>query len=178
LTPANSREHRSGVAYTSRWPIEEPASGAGTREGAQSAKVALNRRIEVLAKVPMFAGLSKRQLQALARASTSHRWPAGALIVAEGSNDQYCYVVVDGTVEVVRHGQSVAVLGPGEFFGEIAILDPGPRTATVMTATDVVAVCLHRQGLVDVALKDPQVSLRMLGALARRVREMTEQRSD
>jgi hypothetical protein len=42
----------------------------------------------------------------------------------------------------------------------------------------VVAVCLHRQGLVDVALKDPQVSLRMLGALARRVREMTEQRSD
>jgi CRP/FNR family transcriptional regulator, cyclic AMP receptor protein len=178
LTPADRCEHRSGVAYTSRWPIESPTEGAGTREGAQSAKVALTRRMEVLARIPTFAGLSKRQLQALARACTSHRWPAGALIVAEGSNDQYCYVVVEGTVEVVRRGQSVAVLGPGEFFGEIALLDPGPRTATVMTASEVVAVCLPRQGFVDVALKDPQVSLRMLGALARRVRDMTERRSD
>jgi CRP/FNR family transcriptional regulator, cyclic AMP receptor protein len=164
--------------FSSGWPIEKGTPAVDSRAGARTAKLAIARRMEVLARVPLFAGLSKRQLQALARACSSHRWPAGSLIVAQGSSDQVCYILVEGTVEVVRGGQPIARLGPGDFFGEIALLDPGPRSASVTTATDVLAVRLPRPGFLDVALNDPQVVLRMLEALARRVRETTEKLSD
>ena len=165
------------MTSTTSWPIGKTAPTAGTREGARSAKVALSRRMEVLRGLPLFAGLAKRQLQALARVCTSHQWPAGALIVAEGSTDQYCYIVVEGTVDVVRGGQFVAQLGPGEFFGEIEIFDPRSRSATVTTATDAVAIGLPRKGFVEVATGDPQIALRLLEAMARRIRETTEKLS-
>jgi CRP/FNR family transcriptional regulator, cyclic AMP receptor protein len=164
------------MTFTS-WPIEKSAQSAGTRQGARSAKLALSRRMDVLRGLPLFAGLSKRQLQALARVCTSHQWPADSLIVAEGSNDQYCYIVVEGTVVVSRGGQPVAQLGPGEFFGEIALFDPGPRSATVTTATDAVAIGLPRKGFVDVATGDPQIALRLLETMAHRVRQTTEKLS-
>ena len=135
------------TSSSTRWPIEKAAPSAGTREGARSAKLALTRRMEVLRGLPLFAGLSKRQLQALARVCSSHQWPADSLIVAEGSHDQFCYVVVEGTVDVVRGEQTIARLGPGEFFGEIALFDPGPRSATVTTATDAVAIRTSPQGV-------------------------------
>jgi CRP-like cAMP-binding protein len=130
--------------------------------------------MDALASVPLFSGLSKRQLQALARTCSSHRWPADSTIVSEGSSDQYCYVVVEGTVGVERGGRHIAELGPGEIVGEIALFDPGPRSATVTTASEVVAVGLPRKGFVDVAISDPHVALRMLETMARRVRETTE----
>ena len=162
------------MTFSTGWPINRSSPTAGSRAGSKSAALAVARRMELLARVPLFTGLTKRQLQALAKTCDTHHWPAGALIVAEGSHDQYCYVVVEGTVEVIRGGNQVALLGPGEFFGEVALFDPGPRSASVTTATDVVAVGLGRQGFVDVVLNDPQVALRTLGAMARRVRETTE----
>jgi CRP/FNR family transcriptional regulator, cyclic AMP receptor protein len=162
------------VTFTADWPVRKPGRKVDSRAGAQSAKLALAKRMESLAHVPLFAGLSKRQLQTLGRACSSHQWPAGALIVAEGSSDQFFYVIVEGAVDVERSGRTVAHLGRGDFFGEIALLDPGPRSATVRTATEVVAVGLTRRGFLDVATGDPQISLRMLAALARRIRETTE----
>jgi CRP-like cAMP-binding protein len=162
------------VTYTRSWPIDKPSPGVDARAGAQSAKLAIARRVEVLGRVPLFAGLSKRQQQAVARACSTHGWPPDALIVAEGSSDQFCYVVVEGSVDVLRKGRLVAQLGPGEFFGEIALLDPGPRSATVKTSTDVVAVGLSRAAFLKVAGSDPSIMLRMLESLARRVRDTTE----
>ena len=166
------------MSFSSEWPIKKPIADAGTRAGAQSAKLAIAQRMEVLGGVPLFAGLGKRQLQAMARACASHRWPPGSRIVVEGSQDQCCFIIVEGKVDVLRGGRTIAQLGPGEFFGEIALLDPGPRSATVTTASDVVAVELSRKGFLDAATADPQILLRMLEALARRVRETTERFSD
>ena len=122
----------------------------------------------------MFAGLSKRQRQAMARVCHSRRWPPDSRVVVEGSNDQFCFIIVEGTVDVHRAGHRIAELGPGEFFGEIALLDPGPRSATVTTVTEVLAVELSRKAFIDVAAGDPQLLLGMLETLARRVREATE----
>jgi CRP/FNR family cyclic AMP-dependent transcriptional regulator len=166
------------MSFSSEWPIQKPIADAGTRAGAQSAKLAIAQRMEVLARVPLFAGLGKRQMQTMARACSSHRWPAGSRIVVEGSKDQFCFVIVEGKVDVLRSGRTIAQLGPGDFFGEIALLDPGPRSATVTTASEVVAVELSRTGFLDAATGDPQILLRMLEALARRVRETTEKLSD
>lgn len=158
---------------SSGWPVHKPIPGGGPTR-AQSVKLAIKLRMEVLARVPLFAGLSKRNMQAVARACVSRRWPAGCCVVAEDSKDQVCYIIVEGTVDVRRNGRTIAQLGPGEFFGEIALLDPGPRSATVTTATEMIAVELSRRSFLEVAGGDPAILLRMLEALARRLRETTE----
>jgi CRP/FNR family transcriptional regulator, cyclic AMP receptor protein len=164
------------MSYSDGWPFQKPVPGVDTRSGARSAKLAIAQRVEVLARVPMFAGLSKRQRQAMARVCSSRRWPPDSRVVVEGSKDQFCFIIVEGTVDVHRAGRRIAELGPGEFFGEMEMLDPGPRgrSATVTTVTEVLAVELSRKAFVDVAAGDPQILLGMLKALARRVREATE----
>jgi CRP/FNR family transcriptional regulator, cyclic AMP receptor protein len=162
------------MSYSDGWPYQQSVPGVDTRSRARTAKLAITQRMDVLARVPLFAGLSKRQRQAMARVCSSRRWPAESRVVVEGSRDQFCFIIVDGTVDVHRAGHLLAKLGPGEFFGEIALLDPGPRSATVTTTSEVLAVELSRKAFVDVAAGDPQILLGMLEALARRVREATE----
>lgn len=158
---------------TSGYPVHKPIPSGGL-SGAHSVKVALKRRVEVLSGVPLFAGLSKRQLQALAHSCVSRCWPSECCVVPEGTKAQVCYIIVEGTADVRRNGRTIAHLGPGEFFGEIALLDPGPRSASVTTTTEMVAVELSRQSFLGVAEENPAILLRMLEALARRLRETTE----
>ncbi len=129
--------------------------------------------MDVLAGVPLFAGLSKRQLHEVARACMSRRWPAECCVVPENTKSQVCYIIVDGTVDVGRHGHTIAQLGPGEFFGEIALFDPGPRSATVTTTSEMTSVELSRQSFLAVAGDNAAILLRMLEALAKRLRETT-----
>ena len=140
--------------------------------------MAIKSRMEVLAGVPLFAGLPKRQLHAIALACGSRRWPAQCCVVPENTKAQVCYVIVEGTVDVSTHGRTIAQLGPGDFFGEIALLDPGPRTASVTTTTEMVSVELSRQSFLAVARDNPTILLAMLEALAKRLRETTEKLTD
>jgi len=136
-------------------------------------KLAIKLRTELLAGVPLFAGLSKRQLQEVARACRSRRWPAECAVVPENTKSEVCYIIVDGTVDVRRHGHTIATLGPGEFFGEIALLDPGPRSATVTTTSEMTSVELSRDSFLAVAGDNAAVLLRMLESLAKRLRDTT-----
>ncbi|HEY7628347.1 MAG TPA: cyclic nucleotide-binding domain-containing protein [Ilumatobacteraceae bacterium] len=135
--------------------------------------MAVNTRMEHLQRVPLFAGLNKRELRSVAAVCSIVRRPAGYCMVAEGSNTDVLFIIVEGTVDVVRKGRRVAHFGPGEFFGEIALLDPGPRTASVVTATDVVVIELTRKSLMQVVGSDPQIPVRIMEALARRLRATT-----
>jgi len=162
------------VTYVaSSWPVHQPIPGSRASH-AHDVKLAMKLRTEVLAGVPLFAGLSKRQLQDIARGSISRRWPAECCVVPEDTKAQVCYVIVEGTVDVRRHGRTIAQLGPGDFFGEIALLDPGPRSATVATTSEMVSVELSRQSFLGVAGHNPAILLRMLEALAKRLRDTTE----
>jgi CRP-like cAMP-binding protein len=136
--------------------------------------LAIARRVEILSRVPLFEGLSKRQLEAIARAVSVSSFSEGNEIVVEGSRANFCCVLVEGRVEVVKGDQPVAHLGPGEIFGEIALFDPGPRSATIRALTEVVAIQIPSQGFAAVATADPQIPLRMLKVLAHRIRETTE----
>lgn len=137
-------------------------------------KLATQARIDHLVNVPLFEGLTKRQIRAIATASNTVRRRDGATVVSEGSNAHSLFVIVDGSVDVMRKGRRVTRLGPGEFFGEIALFDPGPRTATVVATSDVVALELSRKGLLDAIAGDPLICVRMMTTLARRLREATE----
>jgi CRP-like cAMP-binding protein len=161
---------------SSGYPVQKPMPGGGPTR-AQSVKLAIKLRMEVLAGVPLFAGLSNRQLQEIARGCTSRRWPSNCVVVPEDTKAEVCYIIVEGTVDVRRHSRTIARLGPGEFFGEIALLDPGPRSATVTTTTEMTSLELSRQSFLRVAGDKPAILLRMLEALAKRLRETTEKLS-
>src|ERR1051325_4357227 len=93
------------------------------------------READLLGRVPLFAGLSKRHLRGVAHIAREQRFDEDATIAEEGKRGDDFYVIVAGEAKVVRRGRTVAKLIPGDFFGEIALLDGGPRTASVVAAT-------------------------------------------
>jgi cAMP-dependent protein kinase regulator len=98
----------------------------------------MSRRSELvsgLAAVPLFSACSKRDRQIVARHAAVVDVPAGTTVVAEGDAGDAFYFVLAGEAVVRRRGRTVATLGPGRYFGELALLDPGPRDATVVAAT-------------------------------------------
>ena len=98
-----------------------------------------------LAGVPLFAELTPEEISRIAAAATRAREPAGMLFSKEGERGDELVIVLDGEVEVRHDGRVLATLGPGEFVGEVALLDDGARrTATVVARTPVVVAYLGR----------------------------------
>jgi CRP-like cAMP-binding protein len=93
--------------------------------------------VEEIAKVPLFFGCSSRELQAIARAVKEIDHKAGTVIAREGDPGIGLFIIASGKAEVSIGGKKKSALGKGEFFGEIALLDGGPRTATVTATTPV-----------------------------------------
>ena len=93
--------------------------------------------VSQLAKVPLFSDCSQRDLQTVARVVREIPHGAGTVIAREGEPGVGLFIIVDGTADVSIGGRKKATLGPGDFFGEIALLDGGPRTATVTAKSDV-----------------------------------------
>jgi CRP-like cAMP-binding protein len=122
--------------------------------------------------VPLFAGFSKRHLQHLADATDEVRFPAGASIVEEGNLGETLFVVLEGQAKVVRGRKVRTRLVPGDFFGEVSVLDGGPRTASVVAETPVAALRLFRHTVLELMESEPQFALALLEGIARRIREI------
>jgi Cyclic nucleotide-binding domain len=97
----------------------------------------LSRRQEVLAQMPIFSDLPKKHLRQLARVSGVREYPEGTFIVRQGEHGSMFYAVLCGQARVVRSRRIVAEVAPVGFFGEISLLDGGPRAASVVATTDV-----------------------------------------
>ena len=138
----------------------------------QSAARTRRRSTVALSGVPLFAGFSKRHLQHLADATDEVRFPAGASIVEEGNLGETLFVVLEGQAKVVRGGKIRTRLVPGDFFGEVSVLDGGPRTASVVAETPVAALRLFRQTVLELMESEPQFALALLEGIARRIREI------
>jgi CRP-like cAMP-binding protein len=115
-----------------------------------------------LERVPLFSHCSKRDLQTVARNAEVLDVPEGARIVSQGDAGNAFYVILDGSAIVARNGARVGELLPGDYFGELALLDPAPRNADAR-----LMVKPFRQMLRDV----PAMNERLLAGLARRVRD-------
>src|SRR5687767_13703947 len=89
-------------------------------------------RVNTLKRMPMLAGLPHGDLELMAKRAEEKSFASGAELIREGTSGSSAYLIVSGQCEVRRNGARLAYLGPGEFFGEISILDPAPRTATVI----------------------------------------------
>ena len=125
---------------------------------------------DALADVPLFAGLTKRHLRRIADLTSEQRWMQGASLAEEGKPGDTFHVMMEGEARVVRRGRRIARLIPGDFFGEIALIDGGPRTASVIADTPVTTITLDRRRFRKMLDEDPSIAATMLEELAKRLR--------
>jgi CRP-like cAMP-binding protein len=130
-----------------------------------------DRKLEHLAQVKLFSTLNKKELGLVGRASDEVSVPAGQVLVTEGSAGHEFYLILDGQAVVRRGGRRVAMLGPGQYFGELSLLDRGPRTATVIADTDMTLLVLGQRQFTGILQTVPAVSHKLLQAMAHRLRE-------
>jgi CRP/FNR family transcriptional regulator, cyclic AMP receptor protein len=126
--------------------------------------------VETLGTVPLFSACSKKELQLVAKSAERVTIPAGKVVVNEGAAGTEFFVIIDGRARVERHAREVAVLGPGQFFGDLALLDRAPRNASVIADSDLEVAKLGQRAF-DTLLDVPGFSKKLLAGLARRLRE-------
>lgn len=124
----------------------------------------------VLADVPIFAELSRRHLKKVAEASRIARYHDGAPIIRAGTPGDALYVLVDGEVSVRRRGLPSVTLGVGSFFGEMALFDDSPRSASVIASGPVICLVIGRTRFHKLLRSEPPISIGLLKELARRLR--------
>ena len=144
----------------------------GGRRPEQPPRRTLRRSAVALAGVPMFVGFSSKHLTRLASEADELDLAAGQTIVREGDPGEALFVVLEGQAKVVRGGKRVGTVIPGDFFGELSALDGGPRTASVIAETPVRLLRLFRHTLERLMDDEPQVTIKLVEGIARRIREI------
>jgi len=129
---------------------------------------------EHLAEVPLFAGLSKKQLRMISQLATELEASAGTVLIQEGKIGHEFLIVIDGEIEVTRGGRLIATHGPGTYVGEIALLDHRPRTATVVAKTPVRLEVIGQREFAGLLAEVPELSQQLLESVARRLGDLDE----
>jgi CRP-like cAMP-binding protein len=126
---------------------------------------------EVLAKVPLFSMLSKKDLARLARQAHDRTFPAGTLLSEEGETGVTFGVIVDGQATVNVRGRPVRTLGPGDYFGEMALIDHSYRSADITAETEVHCLLFVAWVFRPFAIEHPESAWALLEIMVQRVRE-------
>ena len=130
------------------------------------------RRTELLSRVPLFSGVSKGTLRRLAALGRETVHDSGQAIVREGATAHALHVIVEGSATVRVKDRVMGHLKPGDFFGEIALLDKGPRAATVSADARVVTLAIEGTALRGLIESDGKIANQLLAHLATKVREL------
>jgi CRP-like cAMP-binding protein len=130
-----------------------------------------NPGIEALKHIALFSACSDRELALIVGATTPLRFEAGAVLAQEGKQGHEFMVIVEGKARVEAGGNTLATLGQGDFFGEVALLDGGPRTASVVAETDVLVEVIGQREFDGVVEGAPHLAKKLLIGLARRLRD-------
>ena len=135
--------------------------------------------LDLLARVPLFAELSRRELERIASVAIPRSFPKGVRVFHEGDHSDACYIVREGDLRVTREhsdGRAIALatLGPGDFFGELAMIDGGTRSASVETLSDAQLLALPGSDVRRVISDHGDIAAKLIVAIARRLRETNE----
>jgi CRP-like cAMP-binding protein len=128
-----------------------------------------NSKVDLIKGVPLFSSASKQELGEIASIADEIDLPEGKVLTREGRTGYEFFVLIEGTVEVTRESKRIRTMGPGEFFGEIALVSNVPRTATVTTTSPVRALVISAQGFRSLVDRSPEVALQVLDAVAHRL---------
>ena len=134
-----------------------------------------DRRTELLGACRLFSGVQPEDLAVVADRAIEVEFPAERVIARQGEIGTGFFVVVEGAVRVVRDGAEVAILRPGEFFGELSVLDGLPRIAQVVAVEPTRCLALASWDFEQALLDNPSLALSILRGLATRLRSVTEQ---
>ena len=134
---------------------------------------------DILRKVPLFGSLAPPDLERVAGISRERSYPRNSVILFEDDPGDALYVVADGQVKVVLIGEDgreviLSVMGPGEFFGEMALIDDEPRSAHVIAMEDSGLLVIRREDFQDLLKQTPGIGLVLLRELSRRLRRVDE----
>lgn len=133
---------------------------------------------EELRRVPLLSGLDKKELEMMAKLVKEQRYPAGTSIVKAGASGHGLYLIKEGSVAVKKDGRTVATLGAGQFFGEIAILDGGARTADVEAEVETVCLTLISWEIKPLLMDNASITYKMLLEITKRLRNELPRHQD
>jgi CRP/FNR family cyclic AMP-dependent transcriptional regulator len=131
-------------------------------------------KADALGRCPFFQGLSRNELIEIAKVTEDLEVEAGRVLTREGQSGSEFFVIIEGEVGVTKDGQEIRSLGPGDFFGEIALLEDTPRTATVTAKAPLRFFVLTRQAFRSMLAHQPELERKVLSALEERVRATSE----
>ena len=126
---------------------------------------------ERLKNVPLFEGVSDAQLQRIANGVKERRFDAGASIVSAGEPGHGFYLIVQGSAVVKRGDRTIGTLGPGDYFGELALVRETPRTATVVAGDPTTCLVLTRWDFKGILDTNPAIAIRLLETVASRIQD-------
>ncbi len=124
----------------------------------------------VLRGVPLFAGMTDRALDAIADLASETTFDVDDDLVRQGKSGDSFLILRSGSAQVLKDGQTVRELGPGDFLGEISLIDGGPRTATVRATEPITALVIGREDFATLLERHPSIRLELLMALTARIR--------
>ncbi len=129
-------------------------------------------KLDLIASVPLFAGLDRREVGFLGRLMDEVDVADGKVLTREGARGGEFFIVLDGTIRIERDGKELNRLGKGDFLGEIALIDQGPRTATAVAEGPARVMVLTSSAFTSMLSQNPGVESKVLRTLARRVRDL------
>jgi CRP/FNR family cyclic AMP-dependent transcriptional regulator len=130
--------------------------------------------LEMLSAQPLFSGLSQKELRSIVALGTSLDIKTGHVLTEEGAFGRDAFLIVSGTARCLVGEKEVAVLGPGDLFGEISLLDRAPRSATVIADSDMSVTVFVRSEFVRLIEASPKIALKLLAAMAARLRSVDQ----
>jgi CRP-like cAMP-binding protein len=152
--------------------IPEPAKGGGPERGRFFGfRIKQDDRIARLAEVPLLEGCTRNQLKAVARIAEVREAAAGTVLTRKDQPGDEFFLIVDGRARVEVSARKRSALAPGAFFGEMSLLDGGPRSATVVAETAVRLLVIHRRDFARLMNEVPELNRSILAVLSRRVRQ-------
>jgi len=132
----------------------------------------MDSKMQLLQRVPLLATLGRGDIEEIAAITDEVDVPAGRVLTRQGETGEEFFLIVDGQVTIVRDGHHIRDLGPGDYLGEIALVDHGPRSATATAATDARLFVIGHRDFHAFLERYPKVQLQVLQALAERVRNL------
>jgi len=134
--------------------------------------------IEMLQKTPLWSGLTKQDLKLIAKLSQERKFEGGHAIVTKGEAGIGFYLILEGAVEVRSDGKTLSKLGPGQFFGEMSIIDNQPRSADVVATEASRVLILSAWSFKTLISDNPKIALKMMQEFVRRLRTTDKSLSD
>lgn len=131
-----------------------------------------DEKLELLKRTPLLTGLGRKEIEAVGRLVDEIDVPAGQVLMRQGETGREFFVLVDGAVGIDRGGTRIRTIEPGDFFGEIALLAEGPRTATATTETASKLLVLGHREFHSLMDQFPAIRTCVLEALAKRIRNL------